>query len=163
MRTGEVLGVEHGVRWATWARQEQQSLSWGSSGGHQQWDGELGCWHTGCECALADPRHVLCLQCKSTAKEAPRYLQRMAHAVKNIQAALRWQPPKHMKTRIAQPTAPLLCPATRITIKALVRFARDRRAKQRRTTTGRHSNAYSPVTFPNPPPSINAQTGHSEN
>lgn len=46
-------------------------------GGHQQRDGELGCWHTGykgCTNArhsvLADPRHVLCLFCKSTSHEA---------------------------------------------------------------------------------------------
>lgn len=72
-----------------------------------------------CGCALATPRHVICLHCKSTTQEAPSFLERMAIAIKNIQAALKWQPPKRMKIQHTKPETPLKCRTTKITIEAL--------------------------------------------
>ena len=70
-----------------------------------------------------------------------------------------------MKTRIAQPTAPLLCPATRVTIEALVAIRTpqaDQTEKDHHWKALKCLLAYPPVTSPNPPLTSNAQTGHSE-
>ncbi len=89
MQTGEIFGVEHGARWRTDLQSERNRAAMNHPGGHQQLDGEMGCWHQGCKHALADPRHVLCMHCKSMAQKTPQYLKRFARAIQRVQTGLR--------------------------------------------------------------------------
>ncbi len=96
MRTEEIFGVKHGAHLQTHAQSESQSernRAEMNYPGRYQLDREIGCWHQKCKHALADPSHVLCMHCKSMAKETPQYLKRFARAIQRIQTALLWQPP----------------------------------------------------------------------
>ena len=104
--------------------------------GHQQWDGEMGCWHKGCKHALADPRHVPCMHCKSMAQETYQYLKRFAYTIKRRKTALRGQPPARKKVRLPTPTTQQKCATQQLLTDASATIRTRQAGKMEQIYTG---------------------------